>query len=166
MFFVNEQLHILPDIKTVDEYSGQSPEDRLKVHKAFLDETDLIEKFIDENPADLTDDELEIVQSWHHLVSGTFYIFRYLKKHTVFLSSEDQPIAYGVVALTDPFENLVGPYLPVMVETTLLPFKDKIMLTAFRNGGAGQPKTVAAFVSTDREPVTTLSPSCRLHHCS
>jgi hypothetical protein len=127
MFFVNQQRHVLPEIKTADEYSGQPPEARLKVHKAFLDEIDLIEKFIDENPADLTEDELEIVQSWHHLVSGTFYIYRYLKKYTVFLCWQEESIAYGVVALTDPIELFVGPYLPVMVETTLLPFRDKIV---------------------------------------
>ena len=127
MFFVNQQLHILPDIKIIDEYSEQPPEARFKVHKAFIDEIDLIEKFIDENPSGLSEAELEIVQSWHHLVSGTFYIFRYLKKYTVFLLWQDQPIAYGVLALTDPIENLVGPYLPVMTETTLLPFKDKIV---------------------------------------
>ncbi len=126
MFFVNQQLRLLPGIKTVDEYAAQPPEDRLKVHQAFLDEIDLIERFVDENPAGLADDELQIVQSWHHLVSGTFYIFRYLQKYAVFLLWQERPIAYGVVALTDPFEDLVGPYVPVMVETTLLPFQDKI----------------------------------------
>lgn len=134
MFFVNQQLHILPKISTTEEYAHQPPEARLKVHKAFLDEIDLIEKFIDENPADFTDDDLEIVQSWHHLVSGTFYIFRNLKKYTVFLLWQEQPIAYGVVALTDPFEDLVGPYLPVMVETTLLPFRDKIVYDSLLGG--------------------------------
>ena len=51
--------------------AAQAPQARIKVHKAFLDDIDIIEKFIDENPAHLTDDELEIVDSWHHLVSGT-----------------------------------------------------------------------------------------------
>jgi hypothetical protein len=110
MFFVNQQLHVFPhEIKTADDYSVQSPEARIKVHKAFLDDIGIIEKFIDDNPANLTDEELEIVQSWHHLVSGTFYIFRYLKKYTAFLLWQEQPIAYGVVALTDPFEDLIGP---------------------------------------------------------
>jgi hypothetical protein len=127
MFFVNQQLHVLPEIKTIDEYSCQPPEARFKVHQAFLDELDLIEKFIDENPFGFSEEELKIVQSWHNLVAGKFFIFRDLKKYTVFLSSEVQPIAYGVLALTEPFEDLVGPYLPVMTETTLLPFKDKIV---------------------------------------
>jgi hypothetical protein len=135
MFFVNQQLHVLPDdIKTIDEYSGQAPEARFKVHQAFLDDIDLIEKFIDENPSGLSDADLEIVRSWHHLVNGSFLIFRYLKNYTIFLSWEDQPIAYGVLALTEPLEDLVGPYLPVMLETMLLPFKDKIVYDGLLSG--------------------------------
>src|SRR6202023_1233979 len=58
---------------------------------------------------------------------GRFYIFRELAKYTVFLSTDKQPIAYGVLALSQPFEELVGPYLPVLTQTVLLPFKDQIV---------------------------------------
>ncbi len=128
MFFVNQRLHVLPDkIGTPEEFAGVSLEARLEVREAFLDETDLIDSFVNENPGGFSDDELDIVLSWRHLVAGNFCIFRELKQHTVFLSSEDQPIAYGVTALTQPFEQLVGPYLPVMTEAVLLPFKNKIV---------------------------------------
>ena len=62
-----------------------------------------------------------------NLWPATFSSFRYLKKYTVFLSSEKHPVAYGVLALTQPFEELVGPYLPVMTNTVLLPFRDKLI---------------------------------------
>jgi Domain of unknown function (DUF6398) len=128
MFFANQRLGVLPDeIATPDEFADLSPETRLKVRNAFLDDIDLTEFFVAQNPARLPDDELDIVHTWRHLVAGEFYIFRDLKKYTVFLSSEEQPTAYGVTALTQPFEELVGPYLPVLVETVLLPFKDKIV---------------------------------------
>jgi hypothetical protein len=45
----------------------------------------------------------------------------------VFLSTEKQPIAYGVLALTQPFEEMIGPYLPVMTQAVLMPFKDKVV---------------------------------------
>ena len=32
-----------------------------------------------------------------------------------------------MVALTEPFEDLIGPYLPKMTKTVLLPFKDRIV---------------------------------------
>src|SRR5271169_2029132 len=41
--------------------------------------------------------------------------------------TDKQTIAYGVLALSQPFEELVGPYLPVLTQTVLLPFKDVIV---------------------------------------
>ena len=110
-----------------EEFAALSPEVRLKVRDAFLNHTDLIQSFVDENPAHLTEDELDIVRSWRHLVRGKFYVFRELKKYTVFLSTTSPAIAYGVLALSQPFEELIGPYLPVLTQTVLLPFKGMIV---------------------------------------
>jgi hypothetical protein len=128
MFFVNQRLQVLPDdIASPDEFSSLSPQVRLKVRDAFLSHTDLIHQFVDENPAHLTSDELDIVRTWQHLVHGRFYVFRELKKYTVFLSTTSPAIAYGVLALSQPFEELIGPYLPVLTQTVLLPFKGVIV---------------------------------------
>src|SRR4051794_13266713 len=110
MFFVNQRLQVLPEpLGTPEEFAALAPEVRLKVRDAFVEHTDLIEPFVKENPAHLPDEELDIVRSWRHRVAGKFYIFRELKKYTVFLSSGDPAAAYGVLALTQPFEELVGP---------------------------------------------------------
>jgi Domain of unknown function (DUF6398) len=128
MFFVNQRLKVLPDdIASADAFAALSPQVRLKVRDAFLNHTDLIQQFVDENPAHLTSDELDIVRSWQHLVHGRFYVFRELKKYTVFLSTTSPAIAYGVLALSQPFEELIGPYLPVLTQTVLLPFKGVIV---------------------------------------
>jgi hypothetical protein len=134
MCFVNERLQIVPDIASPDEFSSLPPETRLEVREAFLDEQDLIELFVDANPYAFSEDELNIVLTWRNLVPGKFFIFRYLKKYTIFLSTEEPPIAYGVLALTQPFEELVGPYLPVWSETVLLPFKGTITYDSLMNG--------------------------------
>jgi hypothetical protein len=128
MFFVNQRLQVLPDdVASPDAFSALSPEVRLKVRDAFLKHTDLIQQFVDENPARLTSGELDIVRPWRHLVHGKFYVFRQLKKYMIFLSTDKQPVAYGVLALSQPFGELVGPYLPVLTETVLLPFKGVIV---------------------------------------
>jgi hypothetical protein len=127
MCFVNERLQIVPDVGTPDEFSAVSPETRLKVREAYLGDRELLGLFVDANPFDLSDAELKIVASWRHQVSGKFFVFRYLKNYAVFLGAEDPPVAYGVLGLTDPLEDMIGPYLPVWVETMLLPFKDKIV---------------------------------------
>ena len=65
---------------------------------AFLDHTDLIQTFVDENPADLTEEELAIVRSWRHLVAGKFFISSVNSKKRTRCSSrpDEQTIAYGV----------------------------------------------------------------------
>ena len=54
----------------------------------------------------------------------------------MFLSSSDPAIAYGVLAFSEPFQELIGPKLPIMVEAVLLPFKGMIvydgMMSAYK----------------------------------
>jgi len=127
MCFVNQRLQVVPNIATPNEFSALPPETRLQVRSAFLDETDLIESFVGANPFGFSEDELDIVASWRHQVAGKFFVLRYLKRYAVLLATEEPATAYGVVALTEPLEDLVGPYLPVWAETVLLPFQGKII---------------------------------------
>ena len=125
MFFVNQRLKVIPDnLATPMEFAVLSPPIRAKVRDALLTNIGLIDSFVEENPGHFTEDELDIVRSWHLLVAGRFYVFRELAKYTVFVSTSAPAIAYGVLALSQPFEDLVGPVLPVLTETVLLPFKE------------------------------------------
>ena len=128
MFFVGRRLEMLDEeIATPEAYAKISWETRFKVHQALVEHKDLIDAFADENPFGFDEGELEIIRSWKHLVAGTFYAFRQLQKYMVFLSSTDPVVAYGVLALFDPFEALIGTDLPKMVRTTLFPFKGRIV---------------------------------------
>lgn len=128
LFFVNQRLKVLPgDLATPEEFAALPPATRLKVRDALAANVELIDAFAAENPARLPDDELDIVRSWRHLVAGKFYVYRQLKAHAVFLSTTDPPVAYGVLALSQPFEELLGPYLPVLTDTVLLPFRGRIV---------------------------------------
>jgi hypothetical protein len=135
MFFVNQRLNLVDEkVATPDAYSALPPTTRIKVHKALLDHMDLIDAFADENPFGFDEADLKIVRSWKHLVAGTFYAYRLLQKYMVFLSSTEPVIAYGVVALFEPFEVVLGPHLPRMVKTTLLPFKGRIVYDGLVSG--------------------------------
>ncbi|MGP0062695.1 MAG: DUF6398 domain-containing protein [Isosphaeraceae bacterium] len=128
IFFVNQRLKVIDeDFPTPEAYAGVPPENRFKIHKALIEHRELIDAFADENPFGFDEGDLEIIRSWRHLVAGKFYAFRQLQKYMVFLTASDPVVAYGVVALSDPFEVLIGPYLPRMLQTTLLPFKGRIV---------------------------------------
>jgi hypothetical protein len=89
------------------------PASLIPVRAALWDDDGLRERFVEENPAGLPAADLAIVASWQHRISGKFFIFRHLNKHTVFLS-ETMPVhAYGVLGLVSPLEDVVGPYLPI-----------------------------------------------------
>ncbi|HHD15649.1 MAG TPA: hypothetical protein ENK47_02965 [Euryarchaeota archaeon] len=76
----------------------------------------------------MNDDELEIVSNFNNFIRGKFLIVKYLKKYAVVLSqNEDGGVPYGVLTLNNSFEDMLGPYLPVLMKTTLLPFKGKIV---------------------------------------
>jgi Domain of unknown function (DUF6398) len=127
-FFVNNRLSVIPENSdTPDEASRISAEKRAKIRNALSNNLDLIQAFVEENPHHIPEEELEIVHSWRHMVPGRYIVFRDLKNYTVFLTVKDPCIAFGVVALSQPFEDLMGPDLPVLVEAVLLPFRDKIV---------------------------------------
>jgi hypothetical protein len=135
MFFVNQRLKVLDeDVADPKAYSGLPWQARIKVHAALLEHRELIGAFADENPFHFDEADLEIVRSWKHLLAGTFYVFRYLRNYTVFLSSTEPVLAYGVLALFDPLEVVVGPDLPRMIKTTLLPFKGRIVYDGLMTG--------------------------------
>ena len=64
MHFVNQRLGVVSDIGSPVEFAALPPETRLDVKEALLDRLDLIETFVHENPAGLSDDQLDIVLSW------------------------------------------------------------------------------------------------------
>jgi len=102
MFFVNQRLKVIPDpLPTPEAFAALLPGARLAVRDAWLANPDLTESFVTTNPAQLPETELGIVRSWRHLVAGKFYVFRALKKHTVFLSTTDPnhspPVAQNVL---------------------------------------------------------------------
>jgi hypothetical protein len=137
MFWANDRLKVIPDpVSSPREFAHLPPELRIKVQDALHAQPDLIDVFVRQNPYDFDPDELKIVASWRRAVPGEFFVFRYLKRYTVFLKSGSPGRAYGVLALHNLFEELVGPYLPVLTKTVLLPFRDKIvydgLLTSYR----------------------------------
>jgi hypothetical protein len=130
----SRKLGVLPDEEATPEgFRALPPETGLKVRDVLHAQPERIDDFVQENPADLAPGELEIVRGWKHAIVGSFYVFRFLKRYTVFLVDGDPPKAYGVLALTNSFEELVGPVLPVFTRAILLPWKDSITYDGLLN---------------------------------
>ena len=134
--FVNRKLTVSSEtFSNTQEYTSTPPEARVAIRDALFAHRELVDEFVRENPAKLSANELEIVASWKNAVVGKFYVFRYLTKHTVFLTSGGSPNkAYGVLGLADPLEEVIGHYLPRLITTVLLPFQDRIIYDGLVSG--------------------------------
>ena len=131
-FYVNQQRHILPQVESVEEYAALSMSDKIEVRDALWEHPDLIDAYVAENPDGLSVKEVELVRKWQRFVAGTFQVFRFLKKHTIFISEGSQ--VYGVLGLYDGLEDVFyGRRPPIMIQAVLLPFKDRVVYDgAFR----------------------------------
>jgi hypothetical protein len=165
--FVNQRQGITSTPFTTPEGFGKLPiEERLKLRDALVADMDLIDAFVSENPCSLSGDELEIVRSWNYLVAGEFYVYRCLKNHTVFLTTVEPVVAYGVLSLTAPLEDLIGHRLPHLCKTVLLPFKGRIVYDGMLAGynvrfGSGIRRRLKASYDDAKERtgiVTSLPP--------
>jgi hypothetical protein len=126
--YVNHRLGLVAGVKTVEAYANSPQDGKIKVRDALYQHIELLDDFASQNPAQLTPDELRIVQSWrrHHL-AGEFYVFRYLKRHAIFIAAKTS-LVYAVLGLNDPIEAVLGwRPAPVYAQAVLLPFKGVII---------------------------------------
>jgi hypothetical protein len=126
LHYVNERRNLVPKLAATPQDGSISPDDAYKVSSALWSEDALRDTFIAENPFDLPPVDLALVRSWDHRVAGDFYVFRHLKKYSVFIAQGASDRVYGVLGLVSPFEEVLPLPPPVLVQTVLLPFEDRI----------------------------------------
>jgi hypothetical protein len=127
-FYVNQELGMFPELGDAERYKVDcSIEQKSAIRQAVYDNPHLIDKFVADNPHGFTREELGIVSSWKGFLQDNFYIERFLKKHTIFVSYETDAV-YGVYGLYEALDEMLHPsQLPALVKTVLLPFKGKIV---------------------------------------
>ena len=124
--YTNRRLEMVPDFADPDDVGFLLAEEKVQIRDAWFELPELPEEFLAEHPDGLSPDELAIVAGWRHRVAGEFYIFRYLKKYTIFLSTKPERL-YGVLGLADPLEEIfAGHPLPIYIKGVLLPFQGRI----------------------------------------
>ena len=130
-FYVNQRLGILEQVDSVEMYAAIDRADKLLVRDALYENIDLIDRFVADNPAHLSDNELAIVRSWKRLVAGDFFIERFLKRGAIFILSSDspRPLVYSVLGLAESVRDALPEFLrpPMMTKAVLLPFKGRII---------------------------------------
>ncbi|MBM2851250.1 MAG: hypothetical protein HW418_4192 [Anaerolineales bacterium] len=126
-FYVNRRQQIIPGVKSVAAFRKLPAEEKMKVREALYRHPEWLNDFAAENPEGFLPEELQIVRSWKHHISGDFYIVRFLKRHAIFVSAKGSKV-YAVLGLYDSLEEVLGGWPPpVYVQAVLLPFKGVII---------------------------------------
>ncbi len=127
LFYANQQLHVVSDADTHETMRRIPLEDRRSIRDALFSNPSVIDSYVSTNPDGLSPDQLDLIAAWKQCVRGRFFLYRHLKKHSIFMSDDDPPKAYGVLGIHEEIEDVVPQPPPVAVEGVLLPWRDKIV---------------------------------------
>lgn len=127
LHYINTQLQLVPAFPATPGEEDVSTEVTVQLRDALWANDALRERFMTDNPAQLSAADLALVASWQYRVAGPFYIFRSLQKYTIFLSHTTPAHAYGVLGLVSTIEETVPLPLPVYTQAVLLPFGHQII---------------------------------------
>ena len=131
LVYVNDRSDVIDEIETVADLEQHYTDELLPLRNTLYNEstTDLIEDFVEQNPADLSEADLKQVAAWTDFVAGEFVVVRYRENDAIFLDWTEPPKAYAVRPARLPFAELWDESaLPVPVSSVvLLPFEDQII---------------------------------------
>ncbi|MFZ3170173.1 MAG: hypothetical protein WA130_21385 [Candidatus Methanoperedens sp.] len=125
LYYTNQKYPIIKNLKE-PMLKNEKPEDIFNLHEKLFTNPELLDSFAAENPFSFTQEELEIIKSWKKFVKGKFLIVAHLKNYTIFLTTEKEQKAYGVIGLRDEIKDVMPPFLPQYVNTILLQFRGRI----------------------------------------
>jgi hypothetical protein len=127
--FVNQRLDVI-NYKFKLTYPNDNDDSLLHIiREALWSNPKLIGEYLDNTPK-LSGEEISLLQSWekHHII-GQFLLIKYEPEYAVFMrmdKGKSQKI-YAVKGMTTSVSKAIHRQLPVMVETVLLPFGEKII---------------------------------------
>ncbi|MGI6329375.1 MAG: YecA family protein [Bacilli bacterium] len=128
-FFANKKYKILEDIKEVEDLFNSNG--TLKTEKVALirekmwSDDKIIQEFIENSKEILSQEELLIAESWQRRISKRFLLYKYIDGKSILI---DENQVYEVLGIYNSIsEKMPFSKLPMFVEMTLLPFKDKII---------------------------------------
>ncbi len=147
LVYVNRKLKLTPAAQSLEEIRNLDLDEKIMIRNAMWKNDTLLDSSVEANPSELDGRELELVgQRRRYRIEGRFLVVAYLKSHTVSFEQVGQ-IPYGVLALQDDLQIILGSRLPIMVDGVLLPFKDKItydgLISSYRvTSGSGARRSI------------------------
>jgi hypothetical protein len=132
MGFINEKLRIL-NVRILPVYPNSiSDEQVYKIREKLWEDPNLIDEYI--AVTKLPPEKTDLLKSWRDQhKKGLFFLLEYTPEYAVVLvpGKDGDDRLYGVKGMTNSLAGVMRRQLPAMIETVLLPFKDKMIYDGF-----------------------------------
>lgn len=126
-FYVNQRYRYAPRIHEPDAFQFADHVTLRTFADHVASHLDEIDTFVDLNPGNLSDDDLETVRSWKGMFPGEFVLTDVHPDYAGVLSLSYPPVKFGVLGLTMPLAVMMESCGRSIFKTRLLPFHDKIV---------------------------------------
>lgn len=125
--YVNNKYKVNKKLKSIVTAGSLNPSDVKPIANKIWDNVTIIEEYINATPV-LNEEEKFILRSWKRQFTGKFILERHLKTGSILLSCEDDDRVFHVSGIFSSWEEMIpSHFLPIILEATLLPFKDVII---------------------------------------
>lgn len=122
--FVNQKYHVNRKLKNIAKGKKLDPSEVAEVAHRLWEEPSLIDTYLEEYP-EITGDSRELLLSWRNPIRGTFLVERHLKNGSILIAQNDE--VYRSVGIISTWEEMLPYDLPIMIDATLIPFRDVII---------------------------------------
>lgn len=124
--YANKKYQLHPEIKKIKYGSFIDKNIAGEIAKKIFDEIEVIDDYLSFHN-NFSQERKEIIEGWKRFVSGEFVLERHLQKGSIFISIDTEKV-YQVLGLKSTFKEMFHfATSPIIVEATLLPFKNVII---------------------------------------
>lgn len=163
--YVNDRYHIVDSYTTFEKGSQVILTNHNKIREFLINNLSLIDDFIVENPYSICEEDLKEITNWKNGINERFIFVKSENGLGHFISLKKLYI-FKVYPLYDKFYKLL-PTIPALVETMLLPWKNKIsydcvflvMEYQFSNEKLERIKDIYSFLLEKNRIVSTIDPN-------
>lgn len=124
--YVNKKYKVKKELKKIENVPGLSLSDIKAVANRMYEDVTVIDEYLSVHDG-IPEEDKKIIEGWKKCISGRFIIERHLKRGSMLISMEDEKV-YQVAGIMSSLEEMFqyAP-MPLMVEATLIPFRDVII---------------------------------------
>lgn len=127
--YVNKKHNIEPKLMKIYKQEHLDPRQLLPIDKYLWEHKEELDNFINENPYNFNDEELNCVKEFKSAIKSEHFIVTGFQREYTEILAEDGKL-YMVKGIRCDIDEIIDPNeLPLVISTTLLMFKNKIIYT-------------------------------------